>query len=110
MASSKEYLEFVMDQLSSVGDVSYRAMMGEYVIYYRGKVIGGIFDNRFLVKDTKSAKQLMPDAPMEYPYEGARPMIAVDSIDNRDFMAVLLNSIFEDIPEPKRGRPRSVKN
>lgn len=72
MASSKEYLDFILEQLSELNDVSYRAMMGEFIIYYRGKIVGGIYDDRFLVKPTKSAVAMMPNADMELPYDGAR--------------------------------------
>lgn len=82
MASSKEYLDFILEQLSELDDVSYRAMMGEYIIYYRGKVVGGIYDDRFLVKPTKSAAAMMPNAEMELPYEGAKEMLLVDDVDN----------------------------
>ena len=104
MASSKEYLDFVLDQLSSLEDVSYRAMMGEYIIYYRGRIVGGIYDDRFLVKPTKSAKQLMPDAPLELPYEGAKEMLLVDDIDNREFLTKLLNAMVQELPAPKKRR------
>ena len=67
MASSKEYLDYILDQLSELDDISYRAMMGEYIIYYRGKVVGGVYDDRFLVKPVKAAVALMPDADLELP-------------------------------------------
>ena len=101
MASSKEYLEFVLDQLSSLDGISYKSMMGEYIIYYQGKIIGGIYDDRFLVKPTKSAKQMMPDAPLEVPYEGAKVMLFVDDIDNREFLNGLLNAMVDELPFPK---------
>ena len=90
MASSKEYLDFILEQLSELDDVSYRAMMGEYIIYFRGKIVGGIYDDRFLVKPTKSATALMPSAEMELPYEGATKMLLVDDVDNKDFLKELL--------------------
>ena len=102
MASSKDYLEFVLEQLSLLEDISYRAMMGEYIIYYRGKVVGGIYDDRFLVKPTKSAKEMMPDADMELPYEGAKEMILVDEIDNRNFLKDLLEAMYDELPNPKK--------
>ena len=102
MASSKDYLEFVLEQLSLLEDISYRAMMGEYIIYYRGKVVGGIYDDRFLVKPTKSAREMMPDADMELPYEGAKEMILVDEIDNRNFLKDLLEAMFDELPNPKK--------
>ena len=104
MASSKEYLDFVLDQLSSLDDISYKAMMGEYMVYYRGKIIGGIYDDRFLVKPTKSAKQLMPEAKCELPYEGAKEMLLVDDIDNRDFLNELLNAMVDEIPAPRKKK------
>ena len=102
MASSKEYLDYVLDQLSLLNGISYRAMMGEYIIYYQGRVIGGIYDNRFLVKPTESAKQLMPDALYEIPYEGGSKMLLVDDPDNRDFLAELFNAMYSELPAPKK--------
>lgn len=104
MASSKEYLDFVMDQLSELGDVSYRAMMGEYIIYCRGKIVGGIYDDRFLVKQTESSGKLMPNALFEIPYEGAKPMILVDNIDDSEFLCILIDRIAEEVPEPKKKK------
>ena len=101
MASSKDYLAFIMDQLSLLDDVSYRAMMSEYIIYYRGKVIGGIYDDRFLVKDTKAARELMPNAELELPYEGAKEMILVDEVDNREFLKDLFDAMYPELPSPK---------
>ena len=101
MASSKDYLAFIMDQLLLLDDVSYRAMMSEYIIYYRGKVIGGIYDDRFLVKDTKAARNLMPDAELELPYEGAKEMILVDEVDNREFLRDLFDAMYPELPSPK---------
>ena len=83
MASSKEYLDFIMDQLSDLGEVNVRAMMGEYIIYYRGKIVGGIYDDRFLVKPVPAAVELMSEAQKELPYEGAKEMLLVDEFDNR---------------------------
>lgn len=106
MASSKEYLDFIMEQLSELTDVSYRAMMGEYIIYFHGKVIGGIYDDRFLVKPTASAKALMPDADMEVPYEGAKEMIQVDDVENREFLKELFEAMFGELPEPKKKKAK----
>ena len=106
MASSKEYLDFIMEQLSELTDVSYRAMMSEYIIYFRGKVIGGIYDDRFLVKNTKSAKELMPDADMEIPYEGAKEMIQVDDVENRKFLKELFEEMYGELPEPKKKKAK----
>ena len=97
MPSSKEYLKFILEQLSELDEITYRAMMGEYIIYFRGKIIGGIYDDRFLVKPTKSAGKLMPNAPLETPYDGAKPMLLVDNIDDKGFLTELLNAIFEEL-------------
>ena len=98
MASSKEYLEYILDQLSGLDDVSYRAMMGEYIIYYRSKVVGGIYDDRFLVKPVKTAAAMMPDADLEIPYEGAKEMLLVDDVENREFLRELLEAMYDELP------------
>jgi TfoX/Sxy family transcriptional regulator of competence genes len=104
MASSKEYLNFVLEQLSELEDVTYRAMMGEYIIYYGGKIVGGIYDDRFLVKPTKSAVAKMPNASMELPYEGAKEMILVDDIEDKEFMRELLEAMYDELPAPKKKK------
>lgn len=104
MASSKEYLDFILEQLSDLDNVSHRAMMGEYIIYYRGKVVGGIYDDRFLVKPTKSAAAMMPNVVMELPYEGAKEMLLVDDVDNKEFLRVLLEAMYEELPAPKKKK------
>ena len=96
MASSKEYLAFVLDQLSAVSGVSYRPMMGEYILYCQGKIVGGIYDNRLLVKVTPSSRMLLPDAPLETPYKGAKAMLLVEEIDNRDLLQKLLSAMADE--------------
>ena len=102
MASGKEYLDFILEQLSGLENVTYRAMMGEFILYYRGKIIGGIYDDRFLVKPTKSALALMPDAEREIPYEGAKEMLLAENVDSREFLEELLTAMYEDLPAPKK--------
>ena len=102
MASSKDYLDYILDQLSGLDDISYRAMMGEYIIYYRGKVVGGIYDDRFLVKPVKAALAMMPDADMELPYEGAKKMLLVDDVENREFLRELLDAMYPELPARKK--------
>ena len=102
MASSKEYLDFILEHLSELDDVSYRAMMGEYILYYRGKIIGGIYDDRFLVKPTPSARAMMPQAEMELPYEGAKGMLVVDNVESRDFLTALIDAMYDELPTPKK--------
>ena len=104
MASGKGYLDFILDQLSELEDVSYRAMMGEFILYYHGKVIGGIYDDRFLVKPTKSAAAMMPDAQRELPYEGAKEMLLVDNVENREFLRELLEAMDRELPGPKKKK------
>lgn len=101
MASDREFLYFVLDTVAEPDKFSWRAMMGEYVIYYGNKVVGGIYDNRFLIKPTKSAAAMMPDAPEELPYEGGRAMLSVVNIEDGDFLRKLLKAVYEDLPEPK---------
>lgn len=102
MASSKEYLEYVLEQLSGLEDITYRAMMGEYIIYYKGKIVGGIYDNRLLVKPVKSARALLPDAPLELPYEGAKEMLLIEDIENRELPEKLFRSMLDELPAPKK--------
>ena len=104
MASSKEYLNFILDQLSELDDISCHAMMGEYIVYYRGRIVGGIYDDRFLVKPTKSAVAMMPDADKELPYEGAKEMLLVDNVENREFLQELLNAMYDELPAPKKKK------
>ena len=101
MASSKEYVDFILEQCESL---TARAMMGEYVLYYSDKVVGGVYDNRLLVKPTLSAKKMMPDVPMELPYEGAKEMLLVENMEDKTFLQGLFAAIAEDLPTPKRGR------
>ena len=102
MASRKEYLNFIIEQLSELQEISYRAMMGEYIIYYRGKIIGGIYDDRLLVKPTKSAIAIMQNPTYELPYEGAKEMLLVDDVDNREFLTDLFNPMYDELPAPKK--------
>ena len=101
MASSKEYLNFILEQLSELEDITYRTIMGEYIIYYHGKIVGGIYDDRFLVKPVKSAIEYMPNAKYELPYDGAKEMLLVDGVDNIEFLTGLINSIYDELPVPK---------
>lgn len=101
MASSKEYLDFILEQLSDLEEITYRAMMGEYIIYYRGKIIGGIYDDRFLVKPVKSATEYMENAIYELPYDGAKEMLLVDDLDNKEFLTGLINAMYDELPAPK---------
>ena len=104
MASNREYLDFILEQLSGLENITYRAMMGEFILYYRGKIIGGIYDDRFLVKPTKSALAMMPDADREIPYEGAKEMLLVDNVDNREFLTELVTAMYDELPEMKKKR------
>ena len=101
MASNKEYLDFILEQVSELDNVSYKAMMGEFIIYYNGKIIGGIYDDRFLVKPVRSAIALMPNAKYELPYDGAKEMLLVDDIENKEFLTGLFNSMYDELPVPK---------
>ena len=104
MASNKEYLDFVLEQLSELEEITYRAMMGEYILYYRGKIIGGIYDDRLLVKPVKSAVSLMPSANYELPYEGTKEMLLVDNVDSREFLTKLFNAMYDELPVPKKKK------
>ena len=101
MASSKDYLQFVLEQLSELQEITYRAMMGEFIIYYRGKIVGGIYDDRLLVKPTKSAISYMPTVTYEIPYENAKEMLLVEEVDNKDFLTGLFDVMYDELPTPK---------
>ena len=104
MASSKEYLAFILEQLSDLEGISYRAMMGEYIIYYCEKIVGGIYDDRLLVKPVKSAVSLMPNAIYELPYDGAKEMLLVDNVDNKDFLTKLFVAMYDELPAQKKKK------
>ena len=104
MASSRGYLDFILEQLFELEEITYRAMMGEYILYYRGKIVGGIYDDRLLVKPVKSAISLIPDATYELPYEGAKEMLLVGDVDNKDFLTQLFNDMYEELPNPKKKK------
>lgn len=104
MASSKEYLDFILGQLSELEDITYRAMMGEFIIYYRGKIVGGIYDDRLLVKPVKSAISYISAARYELPYEGAKEMLLVDEVDNKDFLTGLFNAMYDELSNLKKKK------
>lgn len=101
MASSQEYFDFIIEQLDTLRDISYRKMMGEYILYYQGKIFGGIYDDRFLVKITRTSKKLMPEAIEELPYDGAKSMLLVDDVDNKEFLYKLITEMLAELPDPK---------
>ena len=108
MASSKEYLHFILEQLSDLDDISYRPMMGEYIIYYRSKIIGGIYDDRLLVKRTRSALEYMPAAACDFPYDGGKEMLLVDEVDSKEFLTKLFEAMYDELPLPKPRRKKKI--
>lgn len=106
MASSKEYLQFILGQLSELEEINYRAMMGEFILYYRGKIVGGIYDDRLLIKPVSSEISYMPTISYELPYEGAKEMLLVDEVDSKQFLTGLFKAMYEELPAPK---PRKRK-
>ena len=101
MASSKEYLQFILGQLSDLEDITHRAMMGEFIIYYKGKIVGGIYDDRLLVKPVKSAVSYVSKAAYELPYEGAKEMLLIDEVDNKEYLTGLFKAMYDELPVPK---------
>lgn len=104
MASTKEYLDFILGQLSNLEEITYRAMMKEYILYYRGKIVGGIYDDRLLVKPVASAIHYLPKVRYELPYDGAKKMLLVEEVDNREFLEGLFEIMYEELPNPKRKK------
>ena len=106
MASSQDYLQFILEQLSELDDISYRAMMGEYILHYRGKIVGGIYDDRLLVKPVKSASAYLRDPTYELPYDGAKEMLLVDGIDDKGYLSGLFEAMYDELPAPKAASSR----
>ena len=106
MASSKTYLDFILEQLSELQDISYHAIMGEFIIYYRDKIVGGIYDDRLLVKAVPSAIAYMPNASYELPYQGAKEMLLVDEVDDKAFITGLFNAMYDELPAPKMKKKK----
>ena len=106
MASSRNYLNFILEQLSELNSISYRAMMGEYILYYRGKIVGGIYDDRLLVKPIKSAVSYMQNPSYELPYDGAKEMVLVDDVDNKEYLSGLFIAMYDELPEPKAKKKK----
>lgn len=104
MATTKEYLDFILGQLSGLDEITHRSMMGEYIIYYRGKIVGDICDNRLLVKPVQAAKDLIPDAHYEPPYEGAKDMILIENVDDADFLTRLFEAMYDELPAPRKAK------
>lgn len=107
MASSKEFLEFILEQVSKLDEISFRPMMGEFILYYHGKIIGGIYDDRLLVKPVQAAIDYLPKAIYEFPYKGAKVMLLVEEVDNKEFLSGLLNAMVDELPTPKPKKKRS---
>lgn len=107
MSSSKEYLGFILEQLSGLEDITHRSMMGEYIIYYKGRIAAYICDDRFLVKPVEAAKKYMPDAHMELPYEGAKEMLLVDNVDSKEYLSGLFEAMYDELPVPKPRKNKS---
>jgi len=101
VASSKEFLYYILDQLSDLEDIDYRPMMGEYILYYKNRIIGGIYDDRLLVKPVKSATEYMPNAKLELPYEGGKAMLLVENVDDKDYLNDLFKVMFDELPVRK---------
>lgn len=106
MSSTKEYINFILDQLSELEQITCRSMMGEYIIYYKGRIAAYVCNDRFLVKPVASAKALMPDALYEPPYEGAKDMLLVEDVDNKEFLTNLFESIYDELPVPKSKKKK----
>ena len=109
MATSDGFFEFIKEQLSGTEDITFRKMMGEYIIYYRERIVGGLYDDRLLVKPVRAASQLMPEAELQEPYESARKMLLVDNVDDREFLRELITAMYDELPEPKKKKKGTNK-
>ena len=107
MASSKEYLQFILGQLSDLEEINYRAMLGVHIIYYRGRIVGGIYDDRLLVKPTKSAVSYLATVTYELPYKGAKEMLLVEDVDSKEYLAGLFRAMYDELPVHKSNNKRN---
>ncbi len=107
MATSKDFLAYILDNLSGVEGITYRQMMGEYIIYMNGRIAAYVCDNRLLIKPVPSSVRLMPDAVYESPYKGAKEMLLCEDTEDREFLKTLFEAIYDELPEPKKRKPRS---
>lgn len=107
MATGKEYLNFILQQLSGLEGITHRQMMGEYILYYHGKIAAYLCDDRLLVKPVPAAAALMPDARLEPPYAGAKEMLLVEQVDDPAFLQRLMEAVYPELPEPKKKKPRN---
>ena len=101
MASTKEYLDFILEQLSGVPDVTYRPMMGEFLLYSNGILFGGIYDDRLLVKIVPETEQYKMSESI--PYNGAKPMYLVEDIDDKEKPAEIVNSTIEGLSNKNKN-------
>lgn len=101
MSTTTEYLGFILDQFSLLDGITHRQMMGEYIIYHHGKIAAYLCDNRLLVKPVPSAVRLIPDAVYEPPYDGAKDMLLVENVDDREFLKTLFEEMYPELPAPK---------
>ena len=108
MSSSKEYLQFILDQLSELDDIRYRAMMGGFIIYYRDKIVGGIYDDRFLIKAVPSAISYMQNPSYELPYNGGKEMLMVERVEDKLFLKELFNAMYNELPFPKPNKKKHI--
>ena len=104
MSSSKDYLDFILEKLSPLDGISYRTMMGEYILYYQEKIFGGVYDDRLLVKPVKAARAYMPEAAFELPYEGAKEMLLVDNVDDSEYLCGLVEAMAPELPRKKKKK------
>ncbi len=109
MSTSKQFIEYFLDRMTDIGDITLKSMMGEYLIYYRGKLVGDICNNRVLIKPVSSAQNLMPSADMQPPYQGAKAMLVLDNFEDTDFVKNLFEAMYAELPEPKAKKGRTVQ-
>lgn len=107
MATSKEYLNFILEQLAQLDGISHRQMMGEYMIYYNGKLAAYLCDNRLLVKSTKAALDYIENHVFEPPYDGAKDMLLVENADDAEYLTGLFNAVYDDLPTPKNKKNKN---
>lgn len=105
MASSQEFLDFILKQLQGLGqEISFRKMMGEYLLYYRGRLFGGIYDNRLLLKSVQPALNFFENPIFESPYPGAKSMLRIEEVEDAAFLCNLIEAVYPALPAPKKKK------
>ena len=109
MASSLEFMEYVFDQIKGIGEITYKKMFGEYCVYYKDKIVGLVCDDQFLIKKTTAGKEILPNSEEIPPYEGSKPCILIENLEDKKLLKELILKTYQELPEPKPKKKKTIK-